>query len=379
MATGAGEDTRDEDAADYVRKRGFDVIPLARPEPEPEQPAPEPEPAAPEPDPPAESPAVREENPAEPAAPVAATGTTPPEPQGSFPDDEREDLLVALEIFDGDERALPEWLDWESTSMEPLALAHEGRLYPAAEIIRLATGTQEALTAEQASGYLRRHGFDVVALRPTVTAAPRAPAAEPAATPRTAASTRDIAATAKAYAALVQCDLREHIEWLRAGLDLGMLLDESPLLDAASRETLGLARFLWADLERRHAPDFTAPALLLIDVLEHAAAQALRGAALPPGVLDSTLEGLVAHRAAVESALAGWQAHIARGQQYTAAQWLDALPIVTAIRARAASEPLSLAAFQELINVLCGSPLCGAGVLNGLLSACNTMNSRAPQ
>lgn len=374
MATGAGQDTRDEDVLDYVRKRGFDIILLARPEPEPEPLAPEPEPAAqelpppePEPEPLAESAGVHVETPPE-----------PPASRAGPPDAEREDLLAALEIFDADERALPEWLDWESSCPAPVALVYKGRRYPAVEIIRLATGSQEALSAEQAEGYLCRHGFDAAAPRAAAAALPT-PAVEPGSAPRAPRIARDIAAAVKAYAALAQCDLREHLDWLRGGLALGALLDASPLLDAASRETLALARFLWADLEGRRAADFAAPALLLIDVLERAAAEALRAAAPLHGLLDGTLDGLVAHRAAAESALAGcgWQAHVARGQHYTAAQWLDALAIVTAIRAGAAGgEPLSPAAFRDLLNTLFGSPLCGAGALNGLLSACGAIHPR---
>lgn len=378
MATGAGEDTRDEDAVDYVRKRGFDIVPMAQRGPAPEPPEREPPLPAPEPEPPAESVTVREERPAEPTVPVTATSAAAIEPQAALPDAERQDLVAALEIFDDDERLLPEWLDWESSSAEAAALVYEGRRYPAVEIIRLATGTQEPLSAEQVEDYLRRHGFDIAG--PRAAAAPPAPTVEPVAAPRTPRIARDIAATVKAYAALAQSDLREHIDWLRGGLGLDELLDESALLDAASRETLALARLLWADLEDRRAADFGAPALLLVDVLERAASEALRDTAQLPRALDGTLEGLVAHRAAAESALAGcgWQAHGARGQQYTPAQWLDALPIVTAIRARAAAgEPLSPAAFQELLDVLCGSPLCGPGALNGLLSACSARNSKA--
>lgn len=450
MATGAGSGTRDEDAVEYVRKRGFEVAALARPAPEPD-PEPEPETAKASPAStsaaPAELPAATarasadEPVRAEPTPPVAAPAFAVPAPP-PIPDATRDDLLIAMEMFDGDERTASAWQDQAPSGVPQYALRHAERLYPLDEIIRLATGTQHPFTDEQACEYVRSRGFEVVPASsmstPGTAAAPALPedipapvaAAEPAlaAAPETApvpeprtdaaeppisaappaghalpalagqppadrdlppaidvapqgsptevapdASAGSIRSNVKAYALLVQCDMQRQVEWFRARLDLGEVFDRSPLLGAAERETLALARFLWTGLEDQRALDFSGPAALLIDVLDRAARQSICLTLPRPGnAPGDALGALLAHRGHIERAISGreWHVQIAPGQAYTVEQWLDALPSVIAVRDLiAAGERVYRAMFGTMIDGLCGTPLTGAGMLNGLLLA----------
>jgi hypothetical protein len=73
----------------------------------------------------------------------------------------------ALAKFDQEERATPQWQDWENRQNYKYAIAKNGRLYPPKEVIALATGVSTASFSggAEANGYLRKHGFEIEALR----------------------------------------------------------------------------------------------------------------------------------------------------------------------------------------------------------------------
>jgi hypothetical protein len=73
----------------------------------------------------------------------------------------------ALAKFDQEERSTPQWKDWETRQNYKYAIAKNGRLYPPKEIIALATGVPTASFSggAEANGYLRKHGFQIEALR----------------------------------------------------------------------------------------------------------------------------------------------------------------------------------------------------------------------
>ncbi len=73
----------------------------------------------------------------------------------------------ALDRFDREERASPEWQGWEARKRYKYAIAKNGRLYPPKEIIALATGvaTADFSGGAETNGYLRKHGFQIGALR----------------------------------------------------------------------------------------------------------------------------------------------------------------------------------------------------------------------
>jgi hypothetical protein len=73
----------------------------------------------------------------------------------------------ALDRFDREERPSPKWQGWEAKDNYKYAIAKNGRLYPPKEIIALATGTPTSNFSggAEANGYLRRHGFQIEALR----------------------------------------------------------------------------------------------------------------------------------------------------------------------------------------------------------------------
>ena len=73
----------------------------------------------------------------------------------------------ALTLFDQEERASPKWQGWETRESYKYAIAKNGRLYPPKEIIALATGVSSTNFSggAEANGYLRKHGFQIEALR----------------------------------------------------------------------------------------------------------------------------------------------------------------------------------------------------------------------
>jgi Mrr restriction endonuclease-like protein len=73
----------------------------------------------------------------------------------------------ALAQFDREERASPKWQGWEARENYKYAIAKNDRLYPPKEIIALATGiaTADFSGGAEANGYLRKHGFQIEALR----------------------------------------------------------------------------------------------------------------------------------------------------------------------------------------------------------------------
>jgi 5-methylcytosine-specific restriction protein B len=73
----------------------------------------------------------------------------------------------ALAQFDQEERASPKWQGWEERDNYKYAIVKNGRLYPPKEIIALATGVSntEFSGGAEANRYLRKHGFQIEALR----------------------------------------------------------------------------------------------------------------------------------------------------------------------------------------------------------------------
>jgi hypothetical protein len=73
----------------------------------------------------------------------------------------------ALARFDREERETPKWQGWETRDSYKYVIAKNDRLYPPKEIIAMATGIRNAdfSGGAEANGYLRKHGFQIEALR----------------------------------------------------------------------------------------------------------------------------------------------------------------------------------------------------------------------
>jgi 5-methylcytosine-specific restriction enzyme B len=94
-------------------------------------------------------------------------------PQGeggvTIPAASREELLEAFKKFDRELRGSPEFTGWEEKSNYRYAIDYEGRRYPVKTIVSLAANvpTSGFSGGDEANGYVRARGFNVVALHTT--------------------------------------------------------------------------------------------------------------------------------------------------------------------------------------------------------------------
>ena len=89
------------------------------------------------------------------------------------------------------------------------------------------------------------------------------------------------------YLQLLQQDLGHYEAWVAHELEMGDAFHTTPLLTADQRETLGLARFLWEQIEQIGAHNFAAPALLFTGVLEEITQATIYRVQQPPLCDDS--------------------------------------------------------------------------------------------
>lgn len=75
-------------------------------------------------------------------------------------------LESALQEFDTNLRARPEWTGWESNAAQRFALIFDGRRYPPKKIISMATGIPVSSFSggRQSNAYLRQLGFEIVGI-----------------------------------------------------------------------------------------------------------------------------------------------------------------------------------------------------------------------
>ncbi len=85
-----------------------------------------------------------------------------------IPDASRDDVVAAMDLFDAELRDSDAWLDWEANGNYRFAVVRDGQRYPVKQIVAEASGvgTREFSGGEEANGWLRRRGFEVVDLRP---------------------------------------------------------------------------------------------------------------------------------------------------------------------------------------------------------------------
>jgi len=78
----------------------------------------------------------------------------------------RERILQALQVFDHEHRATPQWQEWQSNQAHRYAIDVNGELYPAKKIVSLATGIPvgEFTGGRPTNSYLEKRGFTVVEL-----------------------------------------------------------------------------------------------------------------------------------------------------------------------------------------------------------------------
>src|SRR5258706_14691664 len=71
----------------------------------------------------------------------------------AIPDVDRTQILNALSAFDARDRTSPQWQNWEEAGRHRYAIMHDGKRYPAKDIVSRATGTPTSAF----SGGLRAH------------------------------------------------------------------------------------------------------------------------------------------------------------------------------------------------------------------------------
>lgn len=82
----------------------------------------------------------------------------------------REELLEAIDEFDEEHRALPEWIGWENDGNHKFAVVHEGKHYPPKQILSLASNIdKKSFSGGDATNkiFIDR-GFDVTELQGTI-------------------------------------------------------------------------------------------------------------------------------------------------------------------------------------------------------------------
>jgi len=199
-------------------------------------------------------------------------------------------------------------------------------------------------------------------------------------------ATQQVLVITRRYADLIQWDIAEYTNWAREALDVGELFGHTPLITDVQRETLGLGRFIWEQVERIHAYNYAGPALLFTGVLEWATQQSiykvLREAQQPLvdskgrllqetlGTLGNSVKfdrGANANKIVQVVAAQGgyWN-----GQICPLANGLEAVRSIVDIRNHAAHQAnVDLTEFQVLKRVFFGSQSVGYGLLAQLLLA----------
>lgn len=83
-----------------------------------------------------------------------------------LPQVSREEILKALQTFDDEKRDSPEWQGWETRKNQEYAISYQDQIYPPKEVISMATGVPvgKFRGGEQTNSYLRKRGFEVIAL-----------------------------------------------------------------------------------------------------------------------------------------------------------------------------------------------------------------------
>lgn len=78
-----------------------------------------------------------------------------------------DEISKAMERFDKELRATPPWTGWENNQAHRYGIERDGRLYPAKQIISMATGAPSSSFGggAEANKYLQDRGFQIVPLR----------------------------------------------------------------------------------------------------------------------------------------------------------------------------------------------------------------------
>ena len=197
---------------------------------------------------------------------------------------------------------------------------------------------------------------------------------------RAAAATRQVRSIAQRYAELIQPNLAEFTTWVREELDVGEQFEHFPLLTQSLRDTLGLGRFLWQQIDAIRATNYAGPTLLFTGVLEELVRQSIYEHC--PPLTDSTGRGLpktlgtIGHprnRAVLIDAMeAGqhWEPMLGATIQLSFDAWAELTWRISRIRNQAAHEAhVSPGEFRNLQQLYFGSKRTGFGALNGLLLA----------
>lgn len=206
---------------------------------------------------------------------------------------------------------------------------------------------------------------------------------------RTAAATRQVRTIARRYADLIQPDLGEFTNWVREELDVAEQFERFPFLTNSHRETLGLGRFLWQQIDAIRARNFAGPTLLFTGVLEDLVRQTIFERCPPltdntGRVLPKTL-GTVGNRwnrAVLAQALDQgryWEPELTNTVRQTFDAWAELAWRISRIRNQAAHEAhVSPEEFRGLLHLYFGSKRAGFGALNGLLLAWREPAPRSP-
>lgn len=197
---------------------------------------------------------------------------------------------------------------------------------------------------------------------------------------RAAVATRQVRTIAQRYADLIQPNLVEFIAWVREELDVGEQFEQFPFLTQSLRDTLGLGRFLWQQIDAIRATNFAGPTLLFTGVLEELVRQSIYDRC--PPLTDSAGRGLpktlgtVGHprnRAVLAAALAAgehWAPQLSERMHLSFDAWAELTWRISRIRNQAAHEArVSPGDFRNLLQLYFGSKRTGFGAFNGLLLA----------
>src|SRR4051794_15320975 len=77
------------------------------------------------------------------------------------------ELSNAMDRFDAELRATPQWLNWEENQSYRFAARREGKLYPVKQVIALATGIPVSSFSggAESNSYLKERGFEIELLQ----------------------------------------------------------------------------------------------------------------------------------------------------------------------------------------------------------------------
>ncbi len=204
-----------------------------------------------------------------------------------------------------------------------------------------------------------------------------------AAAARAAAYVRTVG---RRYLQLLQQDLGHYEAWVAHELEMGAAFHTTPLLTADQRETLGLARFLWEQIEQIGAHNFAAPALLFTGVLEEITQATIYRVQQPPlcddsgrplgltlGVLGYCKGFGGANWRLLDLTINGggyWTAQLSDGVRLPFEKWINQVQGIVSIRNQAAHHAhVDPASFTRLTEALFGTRRAGLGLLNGILLA----------